>query len=386
MHERHTTISREEANWMRKEDEYGFEKIVEVYDEKTGMQGVCVIHNSARGPGKGGIRMVPDITTEEVMGLAKAMTWKNAMADIPFGGAKSGIKANDKEMTPEKKEEIVRAFVRRIAELMPGQYIAGPDMNMTELEMGQMADELKNPKITTGKPTEMGGLPHELGSTGFGVVVSIRVAIEHLGLEPKKLTAAIEGFGNVGTFTMKFLNEMGVKVVAVSDSKGTIYDENGLDYEALMKTKEEKRTVTAHEKGKVLGTKELFGLPVDILVPGARPNVITSENVGGVKAKIVSEAANLPIPYETEKVLMRKGVTVIPDFVANAGGVISSWCETEGMSADEMFRIVEEKVSNNTKVMLEHADKIDGKDTRKAALEIAEQRVRDAMKEKGWIK
>jgi len=369
---------------MRKEDEYGFEKIVEVYDEKTGMQGVCVIHNTARGLGKGGIRMVPDITTEEVMGLARAMTWKNAMADIPFGGAKSGIKANDKELTPEQKEAVVRAFARKIAELMPGQYIAGPDMNMTEVEMDEMADELKNPKVTTGKSISMKGLPHELGSTGYGVVVSIRVAIEHLGLDPKNLTAAIEGFGNVGTFTMKFLTEMGVKVVAVSDSKGTIYDENGLDYEALMKTKEEKRTVTAYDKGKVFGTKELFELPVDILVPGARPNVITNENVEKVKAKIVAEAANLPIPYETEKILMKKGVTVIPDFVSNAGGVISSWCETEGMDDEKMFKIVEEKVSNNTKVMLEHADKME-KDTRKAALEIAKQRVHDAMVEKGWI-
>lgn len=371
---------------MRKEDEFGFEKIVEVYDQKTGMQGVCVIHNSARGAGKGGIRMVPDITTEEVMGLAKAMTWKNAMADIPFGGAKSGIKANDKQMTPEQKEAVVRAFARKISELMPDQYIAGPDMNMTEVEMAQIADELKNSKVTTGKPSEMGGLPHELGSTGYGVVVATKVAVEHLGLDPNGLTAAIEGFGNVGTFTMKFLNEMGVKVVAVSDSKGTIHDENGLDYETLMKTKSEKKTVIAYGKGKVLGTKELFGLPVDILVPGARPNVITSENVDSVKAKIVSEAANLPIPYETEIVLMKKGVTVIPDFVANAGGVISSWCETEGWDADRMFKVVEEKVKNNTKVMLEHAENIDGKDTRKAALEIAKKRVHDAMAERGWVK
>ncbi len=370
---------------MRKEDEFGFEKIVEVYDQKTGMQGVCAIHNTARGLGKGGIRMVPDITTEEVMGLAKAMTWKNAMADIPFGGAKSGIKADSKKMTPEQKEIIVRAFARKIAELVPHQYIAGPDMNMTEKEMAEIADELKNPKATTGKPTEMGGLPHELGSTGYGVVVATKVAIEHLGLEPNSLTASIEGFGNVGTFTMKFLNEIGVKVVAVSDSKGTIYDENGLDYETLMKTKSEKRTVTAHDKGKVLGKKELFGLPVDILVPGARPNVITSENVGNIKAKIVSEAANLPIPYETELVLMKRGVTVIPDFVANAGGVISSWCETEGWDPDKMFKIVEEKIRNNTKTMLEHADKIE-KDTRKAALEIAKQRVVDAMVEKEWVK
>ncbi|NYZ77478.1 Glu/Leu/Phe/Val dehydrogenase [Candidatus Micrarchaeota archaeon] len=371
---------------MRKEDEFGFEKVVEVYDQKTGMQGVCVMHNTARGPGKGGIRMVPDLTTEEVMGLARAMTWKNAMADIPFGGAKSGIKADPKSMTPQQKEAVVRAFARKIAELLPGQYIAGPDMNMTELEMGYIADELKNPRVTTGKPSSMGGLPHELGSTGYGVVVATRVAVGHLGLDPHHLTAAIEGFGNVGTFTMKFLNEMGVKVVAVSDSRGTIYDEHGLDYNALMRTKSEKGTVTAYGKGRVLGAKELFGLPVDILVPGARPNVITSENVNGVKAKIIPEAANLPIPYETEIVLMKRGVTVIPDFVANAGGVISSWCETEGWDAERMFRVVEEKIKNNTKVMLEHAERIDGKDTRKAALEIARQRVRDAMVRKGWMK
>jgi len=176
-------------------DEIGPERVVEVYDQKTGMHGVAVIDNTARGAGKGGIRMVPDLKTSEVKGLARAMTWKNAMADIPFGGAKSGIKANSKEMTPEQKEAVVRAFARKIAELMPDQYIAGPDMNMTELEMAQIADELKNPKVTTGKPSDMGGLPHELGSTGYGVFVSTKVAIEHLGLDPNNLTAAIEGFG-----------------------------------------------------------------------------------------------------------------------------------------------------------------------------------------------
>lgn len=368
---------------MRKEDKFGFEKIVEVYDQRTGMQGVCVIHNSARGPGKGGIRMVPDITTEEVMGLAKAMTWKNAMADIPFGGAKSGIKADPKKMTPGEKEVIVRAFARKIAELVPDQYIAGPDMNMAEKDMAEIAGELKEKNAATGKPTSMGGLPHELGSTGYGVVVSTKVAVDFLGLDMNDMKVAIEGFGNVGTFTMKHLAEMGAKTVAVSDSKGTIYDENGLDYEALMKTKSEKKTVTAHDKGKVLGTKDLFELPVDILIPGARPDVITSENVGNVKAKIISEAANLPIPYETEKVLMKKGVTIIPDFVANAGGVISSWCETMGWEPDAMFSIVSSKISANTRVMLERAE---DKDTRKAALDIAEERVLDAMANRGWIK
>jgi len=365
---------------MKKEDEFGFEKIIEVYDQKTGMQGVCVIHNTARGPGKGGMRMVPDVTTEEVMGLARAMTWKNAMADLPFGGAKSGIKADPKNMSAEQKEAVMRAFARKIKDVIPDQYIAGPDMNTTEREMAQFADELGTPKACTGKPASVGGLPHELGSTGFGVAISTRVAVKHMGKDLHGMTVAIEGFGNVGTFAMKFLEEWGAKVVAVSDSKGTIYDTNGLKYADLMKIKSEKGTVTA-AKGEKLEATKLFELPVDILIPGARPDVIHAGNVNNVKAKIVAEAANLPAKYEVEQVLMKKGAIVLPDFVANAGGVISSYCETMGWDSETMFKVVENKISNNTKVMLERAKE---HDTRKAAMEIAKERVRDAMEFKGW--
>jgi glutamate dehydrogenase/leucine dehydrogenase len=367
---------------MRMEDKFGFEKIIEVYDAKTGMQGVCAIHNTARGPGKGGIRMVPDVTVEEVMGLARAMTWKNAMADLPFGGAKSGIKADPRKLTPAQKEAVVRAFARKISEVMPGQYIAGPDMNMTEKEMAFIADECKDLRVVTGKPAEMGGLPHELGSTGYGVVMATKVAVEHAGKDLNGMSVAIEGFGNVGTFTMKFINELGSKVVAVSDSKGTIYDEKGLDYEKLMKTKAEKGTVTAYNGGKVLGAKDLFELNVDILVPGARPNVITNDNVAKVKAKYIPEAANLPIPHDIERILEKKGAIVIPDFVANAGGVISSWCETVDKTPDDMFKIVKQKIESNTKVMLERAQ---DNDSRKAAMEIARERVEKAMKYRGWL-
>ena len=143
---------------MRAKDEFGPEYVLEVFDSRTGMQGVLVIDNTARGPGKGGIRMVPDITTEEVMGLARAMTWKNALADIPFGGAKSGIKFDPKSPL---KQEAVRAFADKVCSMVPRLYIAGPDMNMTEKEMATFADQLKNPKATTGKPSSMGGLPHE---------------------------------------------------------------------------------------------------------------------------------------------------------------------------------------------------------------------------------
>ncbi|NYZ73898.1 Glu/Leu/Phe/Val dehydrogenase [Candidatus Micrarchaeota archaeon] len=367
---------------MRREDEFGFEKVIEVYDQKTGMQGVCVIHNTARGPGKGGIRMVPDVTVEEVMGLARAMTWKNAMADLPFGGAKSGIRVDPRKLTPEQKEAHMRAFARKIKEVVPGEYIAGPDMNTTEKEMAQFADELGTPKACTGKPLSVGGLPHELGSTGFGVAISTRVAVKHMGKDLHGMTVAIEGFGNVGTFAMKFLEEWGAKVVAVSDSKGTIYAKDGLRYADLMKIKAEKGTVTA-EKGEKLDAAKLFELPVDILIPGARPDVIHKGNVANIKAKMVAEAANLPAKYDIEQVLMNKGVVVLPDFVANAGGVISSYCETMGWDSETMFKVVEGKIAGNTKIMLERAD---NHDTRKAAMEIAKERVSDAMRNRGWLR
>jgi glutamate dehydrogenase/leucine dehydrogenase len=367
---------------MRKEDEFGFERVIEVYDQRSGMQGVCVIHNTARGPGKGGIRMVPDVTTEEVMGLARAMTWKNAMADLPFGGAKSGIRADPRKLSPQQKEEQIRAFARKIREVVPELYIAGPDMNTTEREMAQFADEIGTPKACTGKPLSVGGLPHELGSTGFGVAIATKVAAGHMGKSLEGMTVAIEGFGNVGTFTMKYLTEWGAKVVAVSDSKGTIYSKDGLAYEELMRVKAEKGTVTA-AKGEKLDAAKLFELPVDVLVPGARPDVINKDNVEAIRAKIVAEAANLPAKYEVEQALMKKGVVVLPDFVTNAGGVISSWCETMGWNSETMFKVVEDKVKNNTRMMLERAK---DHDTRKAAVEIAKERVMDAMEFRGWAR
>lgn len=363
---------------MKAKDEFGPEYVLEVFDAKTGMQGVLVIDNTARGPGKGGIRLEPDVTTEEVMGLARAMTWKNALADIPFGGAKAGIKFDPKS---PHKEAAVRAFAHKLRSFVPELYVTGPDMNMGEKEMAQFAEEIGTPRAATGKPSSMGGLPHELGSTGYGVALCIKTAVESQGKKLNGMTVAIEGFGNVGTFAMKFLTEMGAKVVAVSDSKGVIYDTNGLDYNALMETKAAKKTVTAHGKGKVLPPAELFKLPVDILIPGARPNVITDANVGDVKAKIVAEAANIPIAYEVEKKLMKKGVLVLPDFLANAGGVISSYCETMGWEESRMFETVKEKITNNTRLVMERAK--DG-DTRSAALAIAKERVLDAMVERGW--
>ncbi|MDD5337187.1 MAG: Glu/Leu/Phe/Val dehydrogenase [Candidatus ainarchaeum sp.] len=362
---------------MYAKDKYGPECIVEVYDAKTGMQGVLVIDNTARGPGKGGIRLVPDITTGEVMGLARAMTWKNALADIPFGGAKSGIKGDPKKIS---KEAYLRAFARAVKCYIPKQYIAGPDMNTTEKEMAIFADEVGRMDAATGKPSSMGGLPHELGSTGFGVAKATEVAAQFSKLNLSGATIALEGFGNVGTFAMKFLTEKGAKVIAVSDSKGTIYDEKGLDYARLMEVKASKGTVTAYAGGKVLPAQALFGTKADILIPGARPNVITETNMNEVKAKLIVEAANIPIPHKVERDLAAKGVLIIPDFVANAGGVISSYAELRGYNEKEMFALVEDRIVKNTTLALERTK---GNNVRAAAEAIAKERVEDAMEMRG---
>ncbi|MCX8198033.1 MAG: Glu/Leu/Phe/Val dehydrogenase [Candidatus Micrarchaeota archaeon] len=361
---------------MAFEDSIGPERILHVYDPLTKMQGVVVVDNTALGPGKGGIRMVPDITTEEVFGLARAMTWKNAFAGIPFGGAKSGIKAPG---NAPNKPQLVRAFAEKIAPLVPQVYIPGPDMNMGENEMAIIANAIGTPKAATGKPASMGGLPHELGSTGFGVALATEVALEHRKIPISQATVAIEGFGNVGTFTAKFLSQKGAKIIAVSDSKGAAYLQSGLDYELLMQTKKEKGSVVAYPQATRLEASQLFSVKCDVLIPGARPNVIHSGNVESVKAKIVVEAANIPMSPEIEDALSSKGVLVIPDFVANAGGVISSYVEFIGGSEKEMFSLVREKILSNTRLVLEKAK---GGKTREAALSIAKERVEEAMRKK----
>jgi len=357
-------------------DEYGPEMIARVYDPKTKMEGIVVIDNTAIGPAKGGIRLQPDVTVQEVFGLARAMTWKNALAGIPFGGAKSGILAKP---GPEKAA-IVKAFAEAIAPLVPSRYVPGPDMNMGEAEMGLIAETIGTPKAATGKPASMGGLPHELGSTGYGVFLSTEVALEHAKIREEGATVAIEGFGNVGTFTAKFLSEKGAKIIAVSDSKGTAYLESGLNYETLMKVKQEKGTVTAYPGATVLDAAQLFSLKCDVLIPGARPNVIHERNMESIRAKIIVEAANIPMTPQVELALVKKGMLIIPDFVANAGGVISSYVEFKGGDEKEMFSLVKERIIENTRNVLARAK---GGDLRSAALLLAKEKVTAAMEKRG---
>jgi len=354
-------------------DEFGPEKILQVYDPKTKMKGFVVIDNLKRGPAKGGIRMTPSVSVDEVARLARAMTWKNALFELPFGGGKSGIIGNDKEMSKEQKEEFVKAFAKGVKVVCPSEYVAAPDMNMAEDEMVIFSKTVGSDKACTGKPKEMGGLPHELGSTGFGVFNAVKVACEHKNFDLSKISVAVEGFGNVGWFVSKYLSEVGSKIVAVSDSKGMVYDKDGLDFKKLDEVKKEKGTVTAYG-GEVLPSKDILDVEADVLVTAAVPDLIKEDDVGRIKFKIIVEGGNISMTYDVDKMLYEKGVLVVPDFVANAGGVISSYVEYVGGTVDEMWKMVEEKILKNTKLVLEDSEK-KGCLVRDSALEIAKKRI-----------
>ncbi|VVB73968.1 Glutamate dehydrogenase 2 [uncultured archaeon] len=367
-------------------DEFGPEKVIQVSDRKTGMKGILVIDNTAKGPGKGGIRMTPTVTVDEVFRLARVMTWKTAMADLPFGGAKSGIIApTDVIKDKAKKKEYIQAFSKAIRFVCPKLYIGAPDVNTGEEEMRWFVEANGSWKAATGKPADMCaepgkrcGIPHEYGSTGFGVYHSTAVAADYLNLPLKGLTFAVEGFGNVGSFAAKYLTEAGARLVAVSDSRGCIYNKDGIGFNVLEQVKKEKGSVTSYTPGSVLPGPQLFELEVDVLIPAALPDSINKSNVEKIKAKIIVEGANIPMTAEMEETLHARGVLVVPDFVANAGGVISSYAEYRGKSPEEMFKLVEKKVRKNTKQTLVLAKK-DGIKPREAAVWIAMERVRKAM-------
>jgi len=355
-------------------DSIGPEKILEVYNPKIGMHGFVVIDNTALGPGKGGIRMTPSVSKHEVFRLARAMTWKCSLAEIPFGGAKSGIVANPANISVEKKHEIIKTFSKAIKAVCPDYYIAAPDINTGSAEMKSFAEANGNNKSCTGKPVSMGGIPHEFGSTGFGVFIALKIAAEYKGIDLNKAKIAIEGFGNVGGFVGKYLTEeTGAKLIGVSDIGGLRYDKNGLDYNKLIKARDEKGSVTEAKQGEKLPHKAIVGLDVDILVTAAMPDLITSSDINSIKAKLIVEGSNIPVTHELEELLERKGIVVIPDFVANAGGVISSYVEYIEGTKKQAFKMIEEKISKNLKKSLELKEEFES--IRGAAMHIAKNRI-----------
>ncbi|MCX8202301.1 MAG: Glu/Leu/Phe/Val dehydrogenase [Candidatus Micrarchaeota archaeon] len=365
-------------------DNLGPEKILFVYDRKTGMKGCVVIDNTLLGIGKGGIRMTPSVTVGEVCRLARAMTLKNSLAGLPFGGAKAGIMASqDVIKDSSKKKEYIVAFAKAIKAICPKIYVAGPDINTGEEEMRWFVEANGSWKSATGKPKDMCtgkdktkcGIPHEYGSTGFGVCQAALVAINFKKMDVKSISFAIEGFGNVGYFAAKYLTENGARMVAVSDSKGTLYNSDGIDFYKLEKVKKETGSVINYRPGRVLKTSDLFELDADVLITAAVPDVINKDNVEKIKARIVVEGSNIPTRPEYEEILHNKGILVVPDFVANAGGVISSYAEYKGKKPEDMFKLVQKKITKNTKEVLELSKK-EGIKPRDAAMKIAISRIK----------
>lgn len=370
-------------------DEFGPEYLVQVYEPKTGLEGFLVIDNTALGPGKGGIRMTADITLAEVFRLARTMTFKNALVELPFGGAKAGIKWSGGQ--DSLKKEFLQSFAKRIQDFIPQKYIAGPDVGTGKREMQWFVEATRIWESATGKPETLCleidgeawqkkcGIPHEFGSTGFGCAQATKIAAELAGIEIEKTKVAIHGFGNVGTFTYKYLSQMGAKIVGLADLSASIFEKDGFDNKMIEKLMEEKKPLADYPKGKRIAGQDFWGLPVDILIPASVTDVINEKNKNKIKAKIIVEAGNIPMSEEIEKELFKKGILIVPDFVANSGGVICSYAEYRGYHPRKMFDMVERKIKRNTKLVLEEALK-KKRNPREIALEIAKKRVREAMK------
>ncbi|MCU9849984.1 Glu/Leu/Phe/Val dehydrogenase [Defluviimonas sp. WL0024] len=354
-------------------DEFGPQKVVHVDNPSTGLRAIVVIDSIACGPAIGGTRMAPDATLEECARLARAMTLKNAAAGLPHGGAKSVILA-DPAMPIARKQALMRSFAVAIAQL--SDYTPGPDMGTDETCMAWVKDEIGR---AVGLPRVLGGIPlDEIGATGFGVAVAAGVAEGFSDIRLDGAAVAIQGFGAVGRHAAQFLAGKGARLVAVADSKGAVFDPKGLDLAPLNQLKAEGRSVAELDSKRAGPAEAVIGADCDILIPAARPDVITEANAASVRAAVVIEGANIPATDAAEAILHRRGILVLPDFIANAGGVISAAVELAGGSEAQAMDSIAEKIARNTHEVLERAE-AGGLTPRAAALALAEARVIEAM-------
>ncbi|MCR4403258.1 MAG: Glu/Leu/Phe/Val dehydrogenase [Firmicutes bacterium] len=296
--------------------------------------GYRVVHNTARGPGKGGIRYHPGVTFDEVKALAMWMTWKCAVVGIPFGGAKGGVVCNPKEMSQGEIERLTRRFTSEISGVIgPHTDIPAPDVYTNAQVMAWIMDTYSThkreftPGVVTGKPIPLGGSLGRNEATARGCVFTIRQAARHIGVPMDRLRVAIQGYGNAGSIAASLLHADGCKIVAVSDSKGGVYCDRGLDPAKVLAHKNLTGSVVGAEGTEPISNAGLLELECDVLVPAALENQITADNAPRVKAKVVAEAANGPTTPEADDILYDKGVMVIPDILANAGGVTVSYFE-----------------------------------------------------------
>ena len=354
-------------------------------------QGFRVQHNDARGPAKGGIRFHPQETVDTVRALATWMTWKCAVVDIPLGGGKGGVICDPHNLSPREQEALCRGWVRQVARnIGPVNDVPAPDVMTNPQHMVWILDEYEKlagghyPGMITGKPVEVGGSLGRTEATGFGVVFTVREALKRMDMDMGEIRASIQGFGNVGTYAAKALLGLGMKVLAVSDSKGGVLDENGLDIDAICCHVDAGGRVSTYGDAKAISNDELLKLHCDYLVPAALGDVIDEDIAEKINAKVVVEAANSPVTFGGDEVLIKRGIPVLPDILANAGGVIVSYFEwVQNM---QQMPWEKEQISDQLTAKLSRAsDQVfavaTGKSCsfRQAAYLIATERMRDAI-------
>ncbi|MBF4160737.1 Glu/Leu/Phe/Val family dehydrogenase [Nocardioides acrostichi] len=369
-------------------DDWGPEKIVVVSDRRSGMRGVLVLDNTARGMGKGGTRMAADLSVHEVARLARTMTWKWAACDLFHGGAKAGIQGDPN--SPDK-ERILRAFARALAAEVPSEYVFGLDMGLSETDAAIFVDELNDRGAAVGLPSSLGGLPYdELGITGYGVAEATDASTNALGWETAGSRVAIQGFGAVGQAAAQRLGELGARITAVSTARGAILDEDGLDVAKLVELKDAYGDDCVVAYGGRHEADALLDAAVDILIPAAREDVVGTQVARATTARLVVEGANLPTTREARAILHARGVAVVPDFIANAGGIIAAAHSMDARTSpfpvdrSEVFTMVSSKIRSNA-TLIAHESRRSGAPPHEVARAIAQDRVRRAMQARGQI-
>ena len=359
-------------------------------------RGFRIQHNGARGPYKGGIRFHESADLDEVRALAALMTWKNALIDVPFGGAKGGVQCEPGVMSPGELQRLTRRFTAMISHLIGvTRDIPAPDMGTNAQTMAWMMDEYGKkhgytPGIVTGKPVELGGSPGREEATGRGVVICARESAKRMGISFHGARVAIQGFGNVGYWTAAIAAEAGAKVVAVSDVGGGTYNPDGLDLAELSRHSKEAVSVAGFSGGTEVSNTDLLELECDILIPAAIHGVINTKNAEGIKAKLVVEAANGPTTPAADEMLHDRGVVVAPDILANSGGVTVSYFEWVQniqqfrWEVDDVNFQLKKRMTKATSHVFSRAE-ADGTSLRDAGFDIAVERVANADKLRGFV-
>ncbi len=366
------------SDYFRFADSLGPEKIVHIYEPALQLKAIVVIDNTAAGCAIGGIRMALNGSVEECSRLARAMTFKNALAGLPHGGGKSIILA-DPSMPAAEKEQIVRAFAVAIRDL--AEYVPGPDMGLDETAMAWVKSEIGR---ASGLPRAIGGIPlDEIGATGYGLCVAAEAAQEFAGFTLEGARIVIQGFGAVGRHAAQFFAKKKARLVGVSDSKGAIADPDGLDISRLLSIKGQGGSIIDYNPAKIIRPDDLIAIACEIWIPAARPDVLTENNVVALRTKLVLQGANIPATAQAEHRMGELGILNVPDILANAGGVITAAVEYRGGTEHSAFDLIQRNITANTHAVLAAA-RAENILPRQAAINIAQRRIESAMALRRW--